>query len=108
MSRIDRIRHAVPLRRAARTDSHRTESSGSANLPVPVGPAIAVTPPLSAELPHGESEFNAHVMGQDGQRRGLRAGPPLLDAARHAYNQVEWSGSWDRRARAGRRARTDI
>ena len=110
MSRIDRITRAVPARRTLRTETDRADepaTTGSANLPVPVGPAVRVTPPPPVAL-GGDSEFNAHLIGQDGQRRGLRAGPPFIEAASRAYNRVEWSGSFDRRARSGRRARTDI
>ena len=42
------------------------------------------------------------------QRRGLRGGPTLIEAARRANNRVEWSGSWARRARAGRWTRTVV
>ena len=42
------------------------------------------------------------------QRRGLRAGPSIHDIARSAYNKTEWSGSYDRRARKGRAARTEV
>jgi hypothetical protein len=45
--------------------------------------------------------FNAHVLGQDGQRRGLRGGAPVLDAARAAYLDAEWRGADDRRLAAG-------
>jgi hypothetical protein len=73
---------------------------------VPVGPAVTIARTPRADLRRGDSEFTAQLIGQDGQRRGLRAGTPLLEAARTAYNAVEWSGSYDRRARAGRRTRT--
>lgn len=112
MSRIDRIRQTLSARKAARTAEARADeargASGSAtNLP------IAVDPPAGArnhkdERPRGESEFDAQLMGQDGQKRGLRAGPSIFDIARAAYTRAEWSGRYDRRARKGRRARTDI
>lgn len=108
MARIDRIRYAASTARTSRARPDSGNRASVVNLPIAVGPVIAVNPAMSAELPSGDSEFNAHLMGQDGQRRGLRAGPPLLDAARQAYNRVEWSGRWDRRARAGRQARTEI
>ena len=60
------------------------------------------------ERRRNDAEVAAQLMGQDGQRRGLRAGPQVVDTARAAYNRVEWSGSYDRRARKGRQARTDI
>jgi hypothetical protein len=110
MSRIDRISRALPTRRTVRFEADRSESAagvGSANLPVPVGPALRVTPPPSVAL-GGESGFEAHVIGQDGQRRGLRAGPGYIEDASRAYNRVEYSGRWDRRARVGRTARAEI
>lgn len=110
MSRIDRIRHTVMARRAARAQADRSEEAfpaSSANLPVAVGPAVAPRS-FRDERRRGDSEFSAQVMGQDGQRRGLRAGPSLLDIARDAYNRTEYSGSYDRRARKGRATRTDI
>src|SRR5690242_11211026 len=110
MSRIDRIRRSVSARRAARAHAERIDESyeaKAANLPVPVGP---VTGPRTfrEDTRRGDSELAAQVMGQDGQRRGLRAGPSLLDVARAAYNRAEWSGSYDRRARKGRAARKDV
>jgi hypothetical protein len=111
MSRIDRIRHTLSSRRAARADEKRIdegEAAAASNLPVPVGPAVTVARPPRGESRRGETELSAHLIGQDGQRRGLRAGPTLLDIARHAYSRIEWSGAWDRRARNGRRANTDI
>ena len=109
MSRIERIRSTVQARRAARTEADRSEETSrtAANLPVPVGPVLTVRT-FREERRRGEAELAAQLMGQDGQRRGLRAGPNVVDVARAAYNQVEWSGSYDRRARKGRRARTDI
>ncbi len=45
--------------------------------------------------------FEAQVMGQSGQRRGLKGGQPVLDAARAAYLDAEWRGPGDRRLPAG-------
>jgi len=107
MSRIDRIRQTVSARRAARAQAERTEEASepaSANLPVPVGPVVA-TRTFREDRRRGDSEFSAQLMGQDGQRRGLRGGATLLDIARAAYTRTEWSGSYDRRARKGRAAR---
>ena len=55
-----------------------------------------------------DAVFAAQLIGQEGQKRGLRAGPLHIEAARGAYNKVEWSGSRDRRARAGRKAKTEV
>jgi hypothetical protein len=43
----------------------------------------------------------AQLMGQDGARRGLRAGPQAVEAAQGAYRQREFSGAGDRRLVAG-------
>ncbi|PZQ60331.1 MAG: hypothetical protein DI570_14165 [Phenylobacterium zucineum] len=76
------------------------------NLPVPVAPAGAYERVQRRDFRHGDCEFEAQLIGQAGERRGLRAGPALLDMARVAYNRVEWSGAYDRRARTGRRTRS--
>lgn len=110
MSRIDRIRHAALVRRANRAEADRAEDAravGDANMPVPVTPAAA--PRSFRDDPRqGYSEVAAQLMGQHGERRGLRAGPGLFGVARNAYNSIEWSGSYDRRARKGGQARTEI
>jgi hypothetical protein len=48
------------------------------------------------------------MMGQTGQRRGLKGGPPVLDAARSAYLGAEYSGAGERRPKPGRTEDTDI
>lgn len=97
------------LRRAARPDTEEPdeaqETRGS-NLPVPVDGPRAV-PPRNAR-PHGEAVFAAQLLGQDGQKRGLRAGAELFDHAKTSYVRTEWSGSKDRRARKGRLTRTEV
>jgi hypothetical protein len=110
MSRIDRIRRAGLIRRAYRAEAEpapETQAATPAGRLVPVAP---VAPPRSFREgpPRGDSEFAAQLLGQTGERRGLRAGPPALEAARTAYNRVEWSGRYDRRARKGRQAREEI
>lgn len=110
MSRIDRTRHAALVRRAHKAEAGQAsegQAAGGANLPVPVAPVFGPRT-FRDEHRRGHSELAAQLMGQVGERRGLRAGAPLLDKARDAYNRVEWSGSYDRRARKGRQARTDI
>lgn len=110
MSRIDRIRHAALVRRANKAEADRADearAAGGSNLPIPVSPVTAPRT-FKDETRRGVSEVAAQLIGQSGERRGLRAGEPLLDEARDAYNRTEWSGSFDRRARKGRQARTDI
>jgi hypothetical protein len=50
----------------------------------------------------------AQLMGQGGQKRGLRGGQETLDKARSAYLEAEWSGHSDRRLRTGRITKTEI
>lgn len=50
----------------------------------------------------------AQMIGQTGARRGLKGGSPVLDAARSAYLEAEFSGPGDRRPRAGGAHRTDV
>ena len=108
-SPIDPLRRAARLRRAAKAGPERTEESQAAdgaNLPVPLeGPRTA---PPRAETPASAAVFDAQLLGQDGQKRGLRAGPAAIDSAAASYNRTEWSGSKDRRARKGRIAKTEI
>jgi hypothetical protein len=103
-SRIDRIRRTVLTNQAARAGSgDEAPSAKVVNLPVPVQAA-----PPKPEDADASAAFAAQLMGQDGQKRGLRAGPSAIDQARGAYNKIEWSGSKDRRARKGGQARTEI
>jgi hypothetical protein len=103
-SPIDPTRRAARLRRAARAQAAGAEADraqeaqevgGAAGLPVPVGAP-------RAERPAGAAIFDAQLLGQDGEKRGLRAGPLAIDRAKASYNRVEWSGAKDRRSRKGR------
>lgn len=52
--------------------------------------------------------FAAQVLGQKGQKRGLKGGPPVLDAARSTYLGAEYSGRHDRRPRVGKARQTEV
>lgn len=108
MSRIERIRRAELVRRANKSEEAAEEAREAevVNLPVPVGRARTVPP--RDERPGGAAQFAAQLMGQDGEKRGLKAGAPLFDAAKTTYSRIEWSGSKDRRARKGRITRTEV
>ena len=47
-------------------------------------------------------------MGQTGQKRGLKGGAPVLDAARSTYLGTEYSGSNERRPAAGGTKKTEV
>ncbi|MGO4409332.1 MULTISPECIES: hypothetical protein [unclassified Brevundimonas] len=69
----------------------------------PAKPAVAPPNPLAPP-----ALFAAQVIGQTGQKRGLKGGPPVLDAARSTYLGAEYSGQRDRRPRVGKAARTEV
>ncbi len=109
MSRIDRIRRAAQVGKVVRAENGARDDAGEPHPPrlpvvVPASP-VRQPSPVGADA---DAAFAAQLMGQEGQKRGLRAGPLHIEAARGAYNKVEWSGSKDRRARAGRKARTEV
>jgi hypothetical protein len=107
MSRIERIRRAELVRRAnRREEAEESPEAEVVNLPVPVGRARTVPP--RDERPGGAAHFTAQLIGQDGEKRGLKAGALLIEAAKQTYSKIEWSGSRDRRARKGRITRTEV
>jgi hypothetical protein len=80
----------------------------SANLPVPVGQPYqgasdqARTPYQGRTAQRAKAgAYDAQLLGQDGAKRGLKGGAPVLDAARAAYLDAEFSGEADRRPSAG-------
>ena len=48
-----------------------------------------------------DASFEAQLLGQPGQKRGLRGGVPVLEAARGAYLSAEFTGPGDRRPAPG-------
>ncbi|HEY3887812.1 MAG TPA: hypothetical protein VGL73_04505 [Caulobacteraceae bacterium] len=102
---VDRISRPRRVGRAMSIAGRRASDQPVARLPVKTEPAAdEPTPPP----PAGPAAFAAQVMGQGGQKRGLRGGPETLDHARAAYLETEWSGPADRRPPPGRIAKTEI
>lgn len=56
----------------------------------------------------GFAAFAAHLMGQVGQKKGLRGGQEVLSAARSTYLGTEYSGPADRRPKVGLIKKTNI
>ncbi len=80
-------------------------------LPVPIGAPAAAGERRSAgtgQTPRGVGVFAAQLIGQTGQKRGLRGGPSVLQAARTAYLGAEYCGDYDRRPPLGLVKRTAI
>jgi hypothetical protein len=91
---IRRGRALVVLRR--RMEEY---AAGSEPPPEEAGPA-------APERKHGAAAVQAHLLGE-GQRRGLKGGPEVLEKARSTYLEMEYAGPRDRRARKGRITKTE-
>ena len=91
----------------ARKDVREKGLDAAEDRSVPVVIAQADSPEPE-HLADGASTFSAHLMGQSGQKRGLRGGPLLIDAAQGAYKAVEYSGPAERRARLGQVTKTEV
>ncbi|KQY35643.1 hypothetical protein ASD38_03540 [Caulobacter sp. Root487D2Y] len=110
---IDPIRRAQPARRAlpAPRDADRPEADGEEDVTFVRDEQPA--PPPRDPRPNTRrggafAAFAAHLMGQSGQKRGLRGGQEVLDAARSTYLGTEYSGPADRRPKAGLIKKTEI
>ena len=107
-SPIDPIRKNALVRRTRNphaADEPQGAETEDRQVPVVIEGSPAHTHASAAK---GASVFAAQLMGQGGQKRGLRGGPETLGAAKSAYHQTEWSGGADRRARKGGVTKTDI
>jgi hypothetical protein len=105
---IDPIRRSGPARRALPApregDRHETEEEVVFIVEDDAPPPRQEPPPRR----EGFAAFAAHVMGQPGQKRGLRGGQEVLDAARSTYLGTEYSGPADRRPQTGLLKKTKI
>jgi hypothetical protein len=114
----DEVRPVGPVQRRderreadRRTAERRAASASRALVPVDVPAEPAEAPARPAPTPPADASpaaFAAQVMGQTGQRRGLKGGPPVLDAARSTYLGTAWSGAAERRPRPGKATDTDV
>ena len=114
----DEVRPIEPVRRRGerraadrRAEERRAGSTSRALVPTDF-PAEAAEPPARpAPTPPadpGAAVFAAQMMGQTGQRRGIKGGPPVLNAARSAYLGREHSGPTERRPAPGKAKDTDV
>lgn len=93
--------------RDRRQVQRRENSRDLVPLDVPAEGAARPASP-AAPRPSADPAFSAQLMGQDGQKRGLRGGAPVLDAARSTYLGREYSGAKERRPSAGKTTKTDV
>jgi len=105
ISRAESTRRlAERRRRERRADERRAE--GEARPAAPPPPPARDHEPKSP--PASPGAVAAQLMGQEGHKRGLRGGKPVLDGARSAYLGAEYSGPNDRRPRKGRLTKTEV
>ena len=86
----------------------QTPSESSANRSMVPSGSPANEPPDAKAPRNAIAAFIAQILGQPGQKRGLRGGPETLKTARSTYLETNWSGPSDRRPRPGRITRTEI
>jgi hypothetical protein len=106
---IDPIRRSSPAPRPNRRGGDRRKPGEGEERPDLMFPVPAPerhdpepTPPPS------DSAFAAQVMGQGGEKRGLKGGKEVLNKARGAYLGAEYSGEADRRPPPGLVKKTEI
>ena len=88
------IRRGRMLVLRERLEEHAAEPDGTAA-------------PRRSAVPPPPGAVGAQLLGER-PRRGLRAGPEVLEQARSTYLQNEFSGTRDRRPRKGQITRTDV
>jgi hypothetical protein len=104
---IDPIRPIRLVRREtprAETESH-DDAGPVFNVSINVG-VPAPEPPVASRQP--PTNLDAHLIAQSARVRGLRGGQKVLETARHAYLETEWSGPNDRRTSTGRITKTEV
>lgn len=95
-------------RRDADRRARDRRASGRALVPVQGSAQDHETPRAASARPEGDPAFSAQLLGQDGQRRGLKGGPPVLDAARSGYLKAQHSGPAERRPAPGRVTKSEV
>jgi hypothetical protein len=106
----------IDRREGERRERERRAEHEASRALVPIEPAepefkpetAPARPAVHVAAEPGAAAFVAQQMGQRGQKRGLRGGPPVLGAARAAYLGTEYSGEAERRPPVGQAAKTDI
>lgn len=84
-----------------RADRRAADRRASGRALVPTGEVRDETPSAKPRTAPHDPAFSAQLLGQDGQKRGLRGGAPVLNAARSTYLETKYSGVADRRPRKG-------
>ncbi len=104
---IDPIR-PVRLIRRERPQPATDEGDASATLNVNINVSAPAPPEPTSAPTQPTPNAQTHLIAQEARVRGLRGGPGVLQSARSAYLEAEYSGPNDRRTRAGRITKTEI
>jgi hypothetical protein len=105
MGPIEPIRPARVVRRQPRPEADPRDAA-DAVLNLTVNMAPPPEPPATPYRP--PTNLDAHLIAQENRVRGLRGGQQVLDTARSAYLEAEYSGLNDRRALTGQIKKTDV
>lgn len=79
----------------------QAETTGGKVLTLVDAVSPASRSPARSSTAYPDAGFEAQLLGQPYQRRGLRGGAPVLEAARGAYLSAEYAGEGDRRPAPG-------
>ena len=104
---IDPVRRASTPRRSQRRAADRRKVVADEPNTLPMVIVQPAEPPPPGPTPTAAAAYAAHLLGQSGQKRGLRA-PETLETARSAYLGTEYSGPADRRPGKGKITKTEI
>lgn len=104
---IEPVQAVLPERRWRFRRREDREGAPAREVEAEAETVSAPEPQPAADLLAGFAAFAAQVLGQPGQKRGLRGGPETLEKARAAYLEAEYSGPADRRLTAGRITKTE-
>jgi hypothetical protein len=103
---IDPIRPARLIRREPKP---ATDDDDAPTLNVNINVNAAPPPEPPPQPPRQPTpSAEAHLIAQEARVRGLRGGPGVLQHARSAYLEAEFSGPNDRRAKTGKITKTEI
>ena len=103
MGPIDPIRPVRLVRRERPKTAPESDAGPTVNVTVNIAPPAAA-PTASHQSP---TNLDAHLIAQGARTRGLRGGRKVLETARSAYLETEYSGANDRRAHAGLITKTE-
>src|SRR5262249_48883006 len=101
---VEPIRPIRLTGRQRKREAAEREPAPMVNVTVNLGQPEPGRPSRLAPEPPATPE--THLIAQEARVRGLRGGQKVLDTARSAYLEAQWSGPKDRRMKSGRITKT--